>query len=181
MADVNEAVSTTKTTPLHIVSAQGHRNVAELLLERKAEVDCEDSLGHSPLYRACLYGHAGTAQLLVEHKADLGQGFYNGRVGDGGDCPLFVSCRLGHADVVESLADELSAEAFGALGGDALLQCVRGASFVRAVTAENDMDRREGRICDVCSMEGIAYSNHQDDYDVCTSCYCKGYCTYADI
>eukprot|EP00906_Rhabdomonas_costata_P000675 RCo000871 len=171
--DVNVAASKTGLTPLHLALKNGNRQVAELLLEHKAELDCVDSRGHTPLSLTCLHGDASTAQLLVEHKADVSQ-----RLGDG-DCPLFLCCRLGHADVVEALAVGLPTEGGASLAAEALVQCVRGSSALREVSAEEDRGRRKRTLCDVCQRKGTAYSNREDDFDVCKRCYQEGYRTYA--
>jgi hypothetical protein len=58
-------------TPLGLAAAYGHRNVAEFLLDRGANVDATDSLKHTPLQMAAEYGNADVAALLLDHGADV--------------------------------------------------------------------------------------------------------------
>ena len=83
-------------TPLHY-AAHGHKDVAELLLVDKAEVDARDKAGYTPLYVAAQEGHKDVAELLLAYKADV-----NARANDG-DTPLHMAVYKGHRDVAELL------------------------------------------------------------------------------
>ena len=53
-------------TPLHF-SAQGHKDVAELLLASKAEVNAKDKTGSTPLHHAANLGHKDVAEVLLAY------------------------------------------------------------------------------------------------------------------
>ncbi|XP_035678814.1 GA-binding protein subunit beta-2-like [Branchiostoma floridae] len=60
------------STPLHVASKYGQTEVAELLIEHKAEVDARAELLQStPLHWAALMGRTGTCELLIRHGADV--------------------------------------------------------------------------------------------------------------
>ena len=54
-------------TPLHIAAAGGNKDVEELLLANKAEVNAKDGNGWTPLHVAVFCGNTGSAELLRQH------------------------------------------------------------------------------------------------------------------
>ncbi|XP_078608945.1 death-associated protein kinase 1-like [Branchiostoma floridae x Branchiostoma japonicum] len=58
-------------TPLHVASRYGQTELAELLIEHKAEVDARDGYGRTPLHVASMNGQTEVAELLIEHKAEV--------------------------------------------------------------------------------------------------------------
>ncbi|KAM9758369.1 protein phosphatase 1 regulatory inhibitor subunit 16B isoform 2-T5 [Menidia menidia] len=58
-------------TLLHIASANGYVQAAELLLEGGARMDLRDSDGWQPLHAAACWGQMQVAELLVSHGASL--------------------------------------------------------------------------------------------------------------
>ncbi|KAH8672580.1 hypothetical protein BGZ60DRAFT_373737, partial [Tricladium varicosporioides] len=58
-------------TPLHWASQNGHLEVAQLLLNKGADVKAAASNGGAPLHRASLNGHLEVAQLLLDKGADV--------------------------------------------------------------------------------------------------------------
>ncbi|XP_078608941.1 uncharacterized protein LOC144880570 [Branchiostoma floridae x Branchiostoma japonicum] len=58
-------------TPLHLASEYGQTEVAELLIEHKAEVDARGRNQSTPLHGAAQQGHTGTCELLIRHGADV--------------------------------------------------------------------------------------------------------------
>jgi hypothetical protein len=58
-------------TPLHIAASWGRRDVAELLLAKKAEVSAKDNDGLMPFHTAVLRGHRDVAELLLASGAEL--------------------------------------------------------------------------------------------------------------
>jgi len=51
-------------TPLHLAAAEGNDRVAELLLSFKANVNCKDRWGGTPLKDAVVGGHIVVAESL---------------------------------------------------------------------------------------------------------------------
>ncbi|XP_077209627.1 protein phosphatase 1 regulatory subunit 16A isoform X2 [Paroedura picta] len=60
-----------RATLLHIASANGYLEAAELLLEHKASMSVQDSDGWQPLHAAACWGQIHLVELLVAHGADL--------------------------------------------------------------------------------------------------------------
>ena len=54
-------------TPLHWAVYRGHKNVVELLLARKAEVNAKNNNGQTPLWVAAHEGYKDVAELLRQH------------------------------------------------------------------------------------------------------------------
>ena len=82
---------------MHGASAEGHKDVVELLLANKAEVNAKDKNGDTPLHEAAFMDHSDVAALLLANKADI-----NAK-GKDGDTPLHVAAAKGHKDVAELL------------------------------------------------------------------------------
>jgi len=100
LKDHPELVSSQETngaTALHWAALLGHKEVAELLLVNKAEVDARDSGGETPLLWAAYMGHQEVVELLLADKAGV-----NARDRSGAT-PLHAAAQYGHADVVEVL------------------------------------------------------------------------------
>lgn len=57
-------------TGLHLAAEWGYREIAELLLEKNADVEVIDSLGKTPLLWAAANGHEEITRLLLAAKAD---------------------------------------------------------------------------------------------------------------
>ncbi len=69
---------------MHMAAASGHREVAKLLLARKADVNAKDNDGMTPLHMAVAWHHNDVAQLLLANKAEVnakdnGSGIFRGR------------------------------------------------------------------------------------------------------
>ena len=84
-------------TPLHYATHWGHKDVAELLLANKADVNATNSDGQTPLHLAAILGYKDLANLLLANKADINANGYHGRT------PLLCAAIGGHKDVVELL------------------------------------------------------------------------------
>ena len=50
-----------------LAALRGHKDVAELLLANKAEVNAKDNNGETPLHEAVDKGHKDVAGLLRQH------------------------------------------------------------------------------------------------------------------
>jgi ankyrin repeat protein len=84
-------------TPLHLAASFGHKEVAELLLTNKAEVNAKAKLGQTPLLWAASEGHKEVVELLLAGKADVNAADNNGWT------PLHKAAARGHKEVVELL------------------------------------------------------------------------------
>ena len=84
-------------TPLHYAAGHGHRDVAELLLASKAEVNAKDNDGWTPLHYAAYQGHKDLAELLLANKAEVNAH------GNNGSTPLHYAAANGYGDVAELL------------------------------------------------------------------------------
>ncbi|XP_006267399.1 protein phosphatase 1 regulatory subunit 16A isoform X1 [Alligator mississippiensis] len=69
-ADLNAPLDHSATL-LHIASANGYLEAAELLLEHKASMSAKDHDGWEPLHAAACWGQVQLVELLVAHGADL--------------------------------------------------------------------------------------------------------------
>src|ERR1022692_742771 len=89
-------------TPLHWAASRGHKDVAELLLANKADVNARNTgptrlnIGMTPLHYAAGSGHKAVVELLVANGADVNA--RSGRV-----TPLHLAARDGHKNVAELL------------------------------------------------------------------------------
>jgi ankyrin repeat protein len=58
-------------TPLHWISISGRRDIAELLIEKGADLNVKDKWNLTPLSRANQLGHREVVNLLLEHGVEL--------------------------------------------------------------------------------------------------------------
>jgi uncharacterized protein len=84
-------------SPLHWAANSGHKDVVELLLTNKAEVNAKDNNGGTPLLYATAGGRWNVAQLLLANKAEV-----NAKDNDGRS-PLHWAASMGHKDMAELL------------------------------------------------------------------------------
>eukprot|EP00927_Polykrikos_kofoidii_P059397 TRINITY_DN54556_c0_g1_i1.p1 TRINITY_DN54556_c0_g1~~TRINITY_DN54556_c0_g1_i1.p1 ORF type:complete len:240 (+),score=45.04 TRINITY_DN54556_c0_g1_i1:124-843(+) len=84
-------------TALHRACAAGHRDVAEYLISKGAEVNVADEEGWSPLHSCASKGDAHLTDLLLTAKADVSEGTSSGATA------LHFAASKGHAEVVELL------------------------------------------------------------------------------
>ena len=68
--------------PLHYAVVGGHKEVAELLISKGADVNAKDKDGWTPLHEATMGGHKEVAELLIVKGADV-----NAK-DEGGNTPL---------------------------------------------------------------------------------------------
>jgi ankyrin repeat protein len=85
-------------TPLHYAVLRGKRDLAELLLANKADVNARDKNGATPLLWAAKNGHKGVAELLLANHADV-----NAKESDYAKTPLHFAAEEGHTDVAKLL------------------------------------------------------------------------------
>ena len=58
-------------TPLHLAVADGHRDIASLLLRRGADPNARDQKGFAPLHSAAMKGYERMISLLIEAGAEV--------------------------------------------------------------------------------------------------------------
>ena len=85
-------------TPLWVASERGHARVLRLLLEARADKDCQTTFGQSPLWIASSKGHVDIVRLLLEARADK-----NRADTVLGETPLGIAVAKGHAQIASML------------------------------------------------------------------------------
>jgi ankyrin repeat protein len=84
--------------PLHYAAFFGHKEVAELLLAAKAEVNAkEKSAGYAPLHWAAIKGHKNVTELLLANNAEVDARSSRGWT------PLHYAALFGHKCMAELL------------------------------------------------------------------------------
>ena len=58
-------------TPLHIALGSGHKDIVELLIAKKANINAADKSGMTPLHIASGSGHKDIVELLISNGADI--------------------------------------------------------------------------------------------------------------
>ncbi|CAH0026868.1 unnamed protein product [Clonostachys rhizophaga] len=109
-----------KSSALHAAASGGHLEVAKLLLNKGAQVDCFDEARKTPVYKAVDGGYSKMTELLIKEGADFGT---KGPLGnyppadqgekdliltrDGvGDSPLISALYAGHLELAQLLLEE---------------------------------------------------------------------------
>ncbi|KAI8725570.1 hypothetical protein NCS52_00128400 [Fusarium sp. LHS14.1] len=119
--------------PLHFACLRGHRDIADLLLQRGADIDARGKNGATPLDDACFQGHKDVVELLISRGANTQMGDYDGwspvrtavayenldivemllnanpanisKGDDGGETPLHVASKKGNVDIMNLLLE----------------------------------------------------------------------------
>lgn len=84
-------------TPLYVAATFGHKDVMELLLANKADVNAGADHGVTPLHLAAMMNHLDVAELLVASNANV-----NAKA-DNGVTPLHMAAAAGSKGIVELL------------------------------------------------------------------------------
>jgi ankyrin repeat protein len=85
------------STPLERAAANGHFEIAKLLLDAGADTSIRSDADTTPLFMAAAYGHLAIVQLLLDHGAKPNA--YR----DHGPSPLYHAIWNGHTEVVKLL------------------------------------------------------------------------------
>jgi ankyrin repeat protein len=94
---VNSQASYGSMTPLQFAAEYGHKDVAELLLANKANIEAKSYGGWSPLLNAVFGGHKDMVELLLTNKADVNYEDNAGRT------PLHVAAENGYTEIAALL------------------------------------------------------------------------------
>jgi ankyrin repeat protein len=94
---VNSQASYGSQTPLHLAVECGHKDVAELLLANKADIEAKAYGGWTPLLQAVFGGHKDLVELLVANKAEVNV------KEDAGRTPLHVAAENGYTEIAAFL------------------------------------------------------------------------------
>ena len=84
-------------TPLHASVDKGHLGVAELLVERGADMGSRDSQSQTPLHIASYRGYTEVVSLLIDRGADLNAEGFNK------ETSLYLALKEGRRDVAKLL------------------------------------------------------------------------------
>ena len=93
---VNSTDGFNNQTPLFAAVIYNHKDVADLLLANKADVNAHDKDGKTPMFFA---NKMEMAQWLLDNKADVNAKARNNNT------PLHMQALLGHLDIVKFLLD----------------------------------------------------------------------------
>jgi len=58
-------------TPLHLAAVYGRADIAKLLLDKGADIDCKDQINETPLHKAVSYKNIETTKLLLKRGASV--------------------------------------------------------------------------------------------------------------
>jgi hypothetical protein len=94
---VNSQASYGNVTPLQLAAQYGHKDVAELLLAYKADVEAKSYGGWTALLNAVFGGHKDMVELLLTTKTDVNY------KEDAGRTPLHVAAENGYTEIAAFL------------------------------------------------------------------------------
>ena len=87
-----------KYTPLHYATIEDHRDIAELLIAKGADLNAKDMMEYTPMHIAARGGHKEIAELLIAKGADVKCAV--------GSTPLHYAALLNHKEIAELLISE---------------------------------------------------------------------------
>ena len=97
-ADANRAArNALRVAPLHSACAAGHAALVDLLLQRGADPDAEESSGMTPLHTAAATGNREIAALLLKAGASRNHKSHDGST------PADIARRYGHPEIAAEL------------------------------------------------------------------------------
>ncbi len=149
-------------TPLLAASDTGHKDVVELLLAYKADVNPKNCFDFTPLHYAARGGYKDLAALLIANKADV-----NAR-DDQGLTPLHDTALCGHKDVAEVLLSngaDINAMAYRRVWSGATPLWIAACNGHKDLVQTLLLHKADATIVgkDGLTPLGIAQANHHDD------------------
>jgi len=142
---VSSQASYASQTPLHLAAEFGHKDVAELLLANKADIEAKAAGGWTPLLQAVFGGHKELVELLVSNKANVNV------KEDAGRTPLHVAAENGYTEIARFLLASKADVNAKDRGGDTPLHTAAGFGYKEVVRlliaggAEIDAKDNNGR------------------------------------
>ena len=97
--DVNSQRVDDGSSPLHLASQAGHVDIAQMLIDRGAEVSAQTKNGSTALHLASENGHVDLARMLIERGADVSAQKTNGWTA------LHWVSQNGHVDLAQMLIE----------------------------------------------------------------------------
>ena len=111
-ADVNARTDSYLETPLHFAAENGQKEVAQILIDKSADVNAKAKWDRTPLHGAAKTGRSEIVKLLIETGADLNPKDFENKT------PLNEAIKYKHSEVADILrkhggktSEELKAEA----------------------------------------------------------------------
>lgn len=123
-ADPNAQDPYARWTALHTAAAYGRAGVAEVLLDRGADVNARERCANTPLHLAARNGHLATARVLVDRGADT-----DAMEADSLSTALVLACDAGHWDIAKLLVER---------GADVNMTGILGSPLSYAESARNE-------------------------------------------
>ena len=125
--DVNSQSFDGASAPLHLALMNGYGDLAQMLVERGADVSVQDKRGMTPLHWASHSGSVDVALMLVERGADISAQAQDGRT------PLLWTLHYGNLDVAQMLVERGADVSAKARDRKSLLQWAMDYGYVDMV------------------------------------------------
>lgn len=91
----------TRSSALYLAASNGHTAIAQILLEKRANIELRNANGETLLHNAALYGHESVILLLLFKKADMQA--KSGKAGKAEWTPLHLASETGHTMAINAL------------------------------------------------------------------------------
>jgi ankyrin repeat protein len=85
-------------TPLHFAAKNGNKDVAQLLIDKEADINAKSNINETPLHVAAKYGNSGVAKLLIDKDANV-------NTVEATFTPLHYAAEKGYSDIAKLLID----------------------------------------------------------------------------
>ncbi|MEK6734861.1 MAG: ankyrin repeat domain-containing protein [Pseudomonadota bacterium] len=154
LTDVNiNHIHSIGATALYMAIEKNYTDIAEYLINEKADVNIKTIHGVAPLYKAIEINNYKLAKLLIENRADIETAIKTGST------PLYVAAFYGFKDLVELLLEKGAQKNITVLGIDTLHRAINNKHYSTALLlADNEenfceeipLDVAEGEYIDIC-------------------------------